>query len=136
VNHEELSELLRSLPRENASNGFTTRVMAHARERRAERPRWRVAAATALVAIIVMVSVAGVRLAERRDERLRVEKMRAEQVQLRNELELLKEMSKKTDPVVYVGSSGSYDVVLDVSKQKRVTSTSVPVVFVADDGSL
>ncbi len=133
MNHEELSELLRTLPRETASSGFTSQVMRRTRVRRVEAPRWRLVMATALVAILAMVSVAGVRLVAQRERTARI---RAEQIDLRRELEQLKAISKDAEPVVYVGSSGAYDVVLDVSKQKRITSTNVPVILVSDDGSL
>ncbi len=136
MNHEELSELLRTLPRETASTGFTSRVMGRTRTRGAAAPRLRFATATALVAILVMVSVAGARMVEHRETRVRTAKMRAEQLELRKELDQLKAITKQAEPVIYVGSSGAYDVVLDVSKQKRVTSTSVPIVFLSDDGSL
>jgi hypothetical protein len=136
VNHEELSELLRSLPRQSASVGFTTRVMARARDRRIRAPQWRFAMATMFVVAIAIISVAGVKITER-NERLRLDQLRQEQADLRRELEQLKEISREAEPVVYIGTSGSYDVVVDVPRQNsKVSSTNVPVVFVSSDGAL
>lgn len=135
MNHEELSELLRTLPRESASVGFTTRVVANARDRRSRRPQWRLATATMLVVVIAAVSVIGVKITER-NERERMAQLRQEQAAIRKELNQLKEITRDAEPVVYIGASGSYDVVVDVSPNGKVSSTNVPVVFVSSDGAL
>lgn len=133
MNHEELSKLLRSLPRQSASAGFTTRVVAKARDRRIRRPQWKFVTATMLV--VVVLSIAGVRISER-NERARLKELRQEQAEIRKELNQLKEISRDAEPVVYIGTSGSYDVVMDVSRNGKVSSTNVPVVFVSSDGAL
>lgn len=134
MNHEELSELLRSLPRQPASTGFTTRVVAKARDRRIRRPQWKFVTAT-MVVVVVVLSIAGVRISER-NERARLNELRQEQAEIRKELNQLKEISRDAEPVVYIGTSGSYDVVMDVSRNGKVSSTNVPVVFVSSDGAL
>ena len=92
--------------------------------------------ATMLVVALAVISVAGVRLSERH-ERTRLNQLRHEQAELRKELEQLKAATRESEPVVYIGNSGSYDLVLDVpSQNSKVSSTNVPVVLVSSDGAL
>lgn len=141
MNHDELSDLLHTLPRTEASHGFTTRVIAKVTERPSPMPvpRYRFAIAAVLVAMLTTLSVVGTKVVERQHERARIAQLRNERQQIEKELNELKAMSKAADPVVYLGSANGVDLVVDVSKVKpaAVPAKEEPVALVvADDGAL
>lgn len=110
---EELRSLLRSLPRERASEGFTGEVLG--RLDVAKRPIYR-QPRYALAAGLVLV-VAGwfgashwqdVRKAEQ--TRQRIQALRAELEQLQNGVTLLRDLA----PVLYLGGDEDVDLVIDM----------------------
>jgi hypothetical protein len=123
---QHLGRLLRELPREQARQGFTARVLARVErlDRLNEatspqpRPRWPPRLAAAAVALTVALTGAGhlhhslmeaVRAArvERADQMLR--ELRAEHGRIKKEIEALPE-----SPVIYLGGDEQTDLVIDM----------------------
>jgi cell division protein FtsB len=113
-----LGDLLRELPREQARPGFTARVLHRldAPERRRSIPIPRLALATALMAVLIVM--AGILIDARRDAlaNARAEQalaeIRAEHARLEREVQ---ELSEKPS-VVYLGGNEDVDLVLDLGK--------------------
>lgn len=115
MNEDPISDLLRSLPRENASEGFTERLMSRLDEQTPgmlHQPR------LVLVAGLALVLTAWVGadrwFARQEDERRseRVQTLRAQIEQIHNDIKLLRNLA----PVLYVGEDKNVDFVLDVRK--------------------
>jgi hypothetical protein len=124
MSHDELSDLLQSLPRASASDGFTSRTLARVGERRHVASHLRAAFAILLSAIMLLTGAIGVR---RHEQQIRVQQLRAEQQQIRKELEELKTLSNEREPRVFVGSSGSYDIVVGLKQRSRPAEAPRPV---------
>lgn len=123
MNERELSGLIRALPRTNASPSFGREVMrkvhGSAVERRQSRPAWQLAAAFAVVAFLLFgVQFAVVRHAEHE----RVEALRAEQQQLRAELEAVKQLAREAEPVVVLENDEGTRVIIDADSSVRPAS--------------
>jgi hypothetical protein len=112
---EELRSLLRSLPRERASNGFTDEVLG--RLDVANRPFYRqprCALAAGLVLILVVAGWFGTgrwqdaRQAEQ--TRQRIQALRTELEQLQKGVTLLRDLA----PVLYLGGDEDVDLVIDL----------------------
>jgi hypothetical protein len=112
---EELRSLLRSLPRERASNGFTDEVLG--RLDVAKRPFYRqprCAMAAGLVLILVVAGWFGTgrwqdaRQAEQ--TRQRIQALRTELEQLQKGVTLLRDLA----PVLYLGGDEDVDLVIDL----------------------
>lgn len=122
MSHDELSDLLESLPRETASPGFTARTVACATDASARRQRTtvgftlRAALATVLVLAIFTFGALGIR---HHREEVRLEQLRVEQEQIRKELDQLKAISQERDSRVLVGTSGGYDFVVGVKPRAQ-----------------
>ena len=131
MNHEDLSVVFESLPRAEASPGFTARTVARATEVPPPRAALRVAAAWALSAVVLFSGLFGV---QHHREQVRLEKLRAEQRQIRKELDELRTMSEETRRSrVFVGSAGPYDFVIDLQKPHS-TSARPAALHMPDDG--
>lgn len=124
MSHDELSDLLKSLPRTPASDGFTARTLARARQGHRALPYLRKAFAIVVSAIVLLTGAIGLR---RHQQQVHVQQLRAEQQQIRKELEELKTLSKEREPRVFVGSSGSYDIVVGLKQRNRPAGTPRPV---------
>jgi hypothetical protein len=112
---EDLGELLRGLPRENAGEGFTEQVITRAGDRAhsssATHP-WRYAAAAVLA--LLMLGAVGLRLGvERRSETARTESLRAQHEELKLELGDLR-ASAAFDPVIDLGRNDGVQYILDL----------------------
>ena len=108
-----LNRILSELPREQAREGFTARVLAALEERPTMwgRPRL-VFAAAALVAVMASAGVLQYRADQRHEEARRVlRELRSEHDSLKHELESL-----SAPPVVYVGGNEQVDLVVDLSR--------------------
>jgi hypothetical protein len=111
-----LDQILGELPREQAREGFTARVLARLD---APAPAWRrprlVFATAALVAVMASAGVLHVlqyRADQRQAEARRVlRELRSEHDSLKHELESL-----SAPPVVYVGGNDQVDLVVDLSR--------------------
>ena len=117
LNHD-LNQILGELPREQAREGFTARVLAHLESR--ERPSrsamwWRprlVFAAAALVAVMASAGVLQYRAGQRHEEARRLlRELRSEHNSLKHEFESL-----SAPPVVYIGGNEEVDLVVDLSR--------------------
>lgn len=113
--NSDLRRVLGELPREQAREGFTARVLA--RLDREDRPTIRmrprlVFAAAALVAVMASAGVIQYRAEQRQEEARRVlRELRSEHESLKQEFESL-----SAPPVVYVGGNDQVDLVVDMSR--------------------
>ena len=133
MNEDRIRRLLQDLPREEASPGFTRRVLL--RIDRSPRitllPRlgWTAAA----LAVTVLLGVGALELErqhERRDANEQLAALRAEQRALADELARLKRQSDELQPVVYLGGDDRADFVLDVGRLGRAGDAPArPVTF-------
>ncbi len=132
---DRISAALRRLAPPRASAGFTDGVLARLAARDARR-RQRRATRIALVAGAALVAAVAATLFVGRPEApaastsasaIRTEEMREEYRRLQAELERLRRVSER-DAVLYLGGSGDYDLVLDLSPllDQRVDSPVVP----------
>ncbi|HSF18389.1 MAG TPA: hypothetical protein VLK65_22860 [Vicinamibacteria bacterium] len=110
---EDLSGLIKSAPRAEASAGFTTTVMAKLDRSRARRTRRR--ALLAFGAALALGS--GVLLTNRNDQTKtaeRVEQLRREYRELESELAKLRRLATELEPVLELGGTEQVDFVLDL----------------------
>lgn len=132
VSQDELSDLLRSLPRRPVSRDFTARTVALAGGRHHAVSHLRSVLAVVLSAILLLSGAIGIR---RHQQQLRVQQMRAQQQEIRQELEALKALSDEREPRIFVGGSGSVDFVMGLKQRPRPTASAQPVsLHIANDG--
>jgi hypothetical protein len=118
-----LDELLQGLPRVEASDGFTGRVLAglEGRPRRTTRSGtvgWAVAAALLLVALLV----GGLRVEQQHaagERATRAAALRSEHESLQQDLARLRSLAETERPVVYLGGTDQVDLVLDLTSVER-----------------
>ncbi len=113
---------LAELPRERASEGFTTRVVARTGEATEEPNRGWPRAAAAVAAGLVLVS--GV-TAWQLERSRRLENMRGEVSELQSthrllEQELRELRAAEKPPVVYLGGDDKVDIYLDLAELERL----------------
>lgn len=121
MNEQELSGLIRALPRTSASPSFDREVTRKlgAVEHRETRPAWRLAAAFAVVAFLLLgVQFAVIRHAESE----RMEALRAEQQELKAELEAVKQLAQDAEPVVVLENDEGMRVILDAGSSVHSAS--------------
>ncbi len=124
---EDIGNLLRKLPRQQASTGFTDRLMkrmptapptAH--------PRTRLTRSGLAVAAAVVLTLAassarnywqGAR--ERAEAAQRVEALRSEYESLHKELEELKALAAESQPILTLGGTGEMDFLMDLRALSR-----------------
>lgn len=118
---------LRELPREHASQGFTSRVVARAAELADEAPTrsWPRAAVAAAAALVLVSGVAAWRLEQSR----RLETFRGEvsELQTTHRLlaqELLELRAAEKPPVVYLGGDDNVDLYIDLAELQRLQSAA------------
>lgn len=123
MKRDDVSELLKNLPRQEASSGFTERVIARldAPSRRGVGRAWVLAAACALIAGLSLGAVAWREHAERRAaaerlEQRRVEIMRNEYRALERELQELRSLASEAQPVLELGGTENVDFVFDLRR--------------------
>jgi hypothetical protein len=118
-----LDKLMQGLPRVQASDGFTDRVLAglERHPRRATRSGavgWAAAAALLLVALIV----GGLRVEQQQtagERASRAAELRSEHESLQRDLARLKSQAEQERPVVYLGGTDQIDLVLDLTSVER-----------------
>lgn len=121
-------ELLRQLPKERASAGFTEAVLSRAWEMEraarksaggsSSRPRWILAAGALVLILAVGFSVWGLRVHSRNDRRraalVELEQIRSEQRTVARQIDRLRSSAAPT--IVYLGGDRDHDFVLDVGR--------------------
>lgn len=124
MDEDKVSRLLRELPRYEASARFTAGVV----RRLGERPRRRVGAIRMVFAAAAVVTIAAGlfgahelaeergREKERRQALHRLEALEARKLELEHEIRSLRRLARDAQPVVYLGSTPSVDVVVDVGR--------------------
>ncbi len=114
---QQLSDAIRQLPTRGASPGFTRRVLndLDRGRRRSPRLRFLIVAAAAALLLAIGLQTARVRDASRA-ERLAAQarSLRAEHETLRRELEQLQRLADEAAPVLYLGATDQFDLVLDL----------------------
>ncbi len=134
MNHDSVSQALKSLPREQAGLGFTAGVL-----RRIEAPprllpaRW--ITATAMAAAMVLALGFGWREWRHRQATENLQVMLAEKQELEAELRALRRLTAEARPVVYLGSDSQVDLVLDLGRFRRQGGfgSNLPVASVAPE---
>ncbi len=117
LNDTELHNVLKSLPRERASVGFTGRVLRRLeRPTRRSMPRW---APVAAAAILLLTLGFGWREWRHRQTAADLAALLAEKQALQAELEDLRRLTADARPVVYLGSDDRVDLVLDLARFSR-----------------
>jgi hypothetical protein len=129
---ERISRLLRELPRHGAPAYFTAGVLRRLSDEPRRRTFRRLAAAAAAVAVAVGVFGAHElarergRERERREALHRLEALEARKAELENEIRSLRRLARDAQPVVYLGSTPSVDVVVDLGRLAPVRLTAHP----------
>lgn len=121
MNDDRLHDVLATLPRDAASDGFTAATMQRLRDRRARRRRMPLVAAASVVFALTAGALTVRQVSEIREER-RLAALRAEQRAIAAELEELKALTDDQQAIVYVGGDENVDVVLDLSKPEAETN--------------
>lgn len=133
MDENRISQVLGSLPREQASAHFTAGVLRRLREprRRQVRPHWLLAVATILILVLAFATREGWHRYEHRQATARLAALRAEHQALEAELESLRALVAQAHPVVYLGGTRDVDLVFDLSQlsneQRRRLMQSVLV---------
>jgi len=116
MNPERLNELLRSLPREEASERFTQDVMRKTRSvRSGSGASGRMFLVWAATVLILISGVVGHQITKHRDQ-ARLESLRAEQLQLEQELTELKRLSNEYSSVLRVDGNDGVQYVVDLDQ--------------------
>jgi hypothetical protein len=135
MNDEDLSRLLRELPREEPSFDFTNRVLARVDGVSAREPRKR-SATFVLVGAALLGAVLSQGYLRERYQRsqaaARVRELRDEYRELQNELEKIRTLTRELEPVLDLGGTKDVEFVFDLrhlNKQREAEQLegAVPV---------
>jgi hypothetical protein len=112
MKEEELRSLLRSLPRERASDGFTDEVLSRLDLARPfyRQPRYALAAGLVLVAAGWFGAGRWQEVRQAEQTRQRIQALRTELEQLQSSVTLLRDLA----PVLYLGGDEDVDLVIDM----------------------
>lgn len=118
MHDDELKALLEQLPRQDASAGFTGRVMKRldepARPRILSDRRWAFAVVCAMLITLGTAAVSWRKYEERREATDRLHMMRSEYRALELELEELRMLASDAEPVLELSGSERVDFLLDL----------------------
>jgi hypothetical protein len=116
MNRENDELLLRSLPRERASDFFTARVMARVRETKLRPARPSAVLATGLAGVILLALVVGYTVDARRSSaHSPTAALASADKAAVPAVEAIESGETQSEPVIYVGSTDHYDFYLDLS---------------------
>ena len=120
MNDSQLGNWMRSLPRTNASPGFTSEVMRKARAGERRAPFfWRMAAAVAIVfCLVALAQVAFIEQTQRRQQAV----LRAEREQLQADLQEVKKIAEEAEPVVVLENDKGARVIMDLDSAVQPAS--------------
>jgi hypothetical protein len=122
MNDEDLSRLLRELPREEPSFDFTNRVLARVDGVSGRKPRKR-AAALALAGAALLGAVLSQGYVRERYQRsqaaARVRELRHEYRELQSELEKIRTLTRELEPVLDLGGTQDVEFVFDLRHLAR-----------------
>lgn len=126
---EHLDPLLRSLPRDEASELFTPRLMA--RVRAASRPAgsspgYRKLAPLGATLIVLLASLVGYSGWQDRREEAHIAEARLESLRLAQEIEELQRLTSEPEPVLYLGSTTHYDYFIDLEDLQESSAVAQP----------
>ncbi len=131
MNEEPIRNLLRRLPREKASAGFTSQVMSRLDETR--RPVWappRLALAGSLVLILgLWIGIGQWQADQDAQVDARINTLRAEIQQAQKDILLLKDLA----PILYLGGDEGVDFVLDLRQLVKEEGNVQPASFEKSD---
>lgn len=121
MNDDRLHDMFHSLDSASPSADFTRSVVARAIAAKRKRTQTRRAAAAA--ALTITLAAAGA-IAQFRAQRAE-EALRSERAAIRNELEQLKSLASQatTDSVIYLGSAGQVEYVIDAADLATAAKT-------------
>lgn len=121
---DELHDLLEALPRAATSEDFTARVLARLDEPARAVPRARWLTAAAVTVLVILGGFTGQYLIAKKQQEERLAAARLERAAIERELREIKRLSDEVSPVVYLGSSGEADYLVDF----RVFESSSPTI--------
>lgn len=126
---EDVGNLLRKLPKQKASSGFTSRLMEKLPGKPPSVHHWmRPAFAVAAAAVLILVASSAWdywREAQGRAEAVqRVETLRNEYESLQKELEELKALAAESQPVLSLGGTQQVDFLMDLRALSREAEES------------
>lgn len=124
---QRMTDLLRALPGERASEDFNQRLLARLDEplpARAGGGRW-IGFGAAALALLLLVPLSGKLLPHRQVEpgeaRLLLNQIQSEHRQLERELQALRQMrAEQPEPVLYLGGDDNVDYVVDLGQVRQV----------------
>ena len=133
MNDDELSRLLKTMPRRDASPEFTDRVLGRLQEG-APKPSWRrPTAGLALAAAVLLGIWIGEAVRQERREQVRsarsseeLEQMQTEYRELQRELEQLRRLTSDVEPVLDLGGSADMDFIFDLRALAERDSAARP----------
>jgi hypothetical protein len=136
MNEEHLRNLLSSLPREEASEGFTERVMSRLDEAKRpayQQPRFALSASLALIVAAWFGFSQWQSSIEEEQTNTRIRTIKNEVQQLQNDIRLLRNLA----PVLYLGGDENVDFVLDLRQLAGDSEgeSSQPISYDETDGS-
>jgi hypothetical protein len=117
-----VDELIRTLPKERASEEFTSRVLDRLKGETVTKRRGRLILGMATAAVLLAVASVGIlrwQQAEKAELREEIATLRAEHQALSEELSRVMEQSARVHPVLYLGGDDRTDYVLDMNKLMR-----------------
>jgi hypothetical protein len=123
---EDIGKLLRSLPRQQTSTGFTEKLMEKLPDRPSPPAIWR-RPAFAMAGLLVAISF-GLgywrEMQERAESAKRIEALRNEYRAVEKELEELRAMAAESQPVLHLSGNDELDFVVDLRELAREAEQS------------
>ncbi len=133
MSEENLGNLLRSLPREKASEGFTDSVMSRLEEGRKSlvfQPRFALAASILLIVAVWIGADRWLAMQQEEQTNDRIHTLKTEIEKIQGDIRLLRDLA----PVLYLGGNEDVDFVLDLGKAAREKGDGVtPISFEGSD---
>jgi len=133
MSEENLGNLLRSLPREKASEGFTDRIMSRLEEGRRPivfQPRFALAVSIVLVVAAWVGADRWLAVQQEEQTNQRIHTLKTEIENIQDDIRLLRDLV----PVLYLGGNEDVDFVLDLGKAAREKGDAIePISFKGSD---